>query len=189
MDPATIGLLISIVPTVLDLLLGEGHIKKSLHPQRYSSKNMLAYGLEGYGEGYRYPPLTGPYVVMPYETSRGVIQKAIQVPSMKWAAAYFLNKRAVANNKWVNFMRSKMDALRKEYYMSVKGGKEEKDIPERVQRIRHKLMAEAIKRIPELAALEGLSEDDLIKLYYEGAIPRSKERKKRLLQVLKLPKK
>jgi hypothetical protein len=185
MDPATIGLLISIAPTVLDLLLGQGHIKESLHPQRYSSKNMLAYGLEGYGEGYRYPPLTGPYVVMPYETTRGVIQKAIQVPSKKWAAAYFLNKRAVANNPWVNFMRSKMDALREQYYQ-----KQGKEVPERVQRIRHKLMLEAIKRIPELAALEGLSEDDLIKLYYEGAIPRSKQLKKKLgLQVLELPKK
>jgi hypothetical protein len=127
---------------------------------------MLAYGLEGYGEGYRYPPLTGPNVVMPYETSRGVIQKAIQVPSKKWAAAYFLNKRAVANNKWVNFMRSKMDDLRKEYYQ-----KQGKEVPERVERIRHKLMFEAIRRIPELAALEGLSEDDLIKAYYEGAVP------------------
>jgi hypothetical protein len=150
MDPATIGLLISMAPTVLDLLFGEGHIKESLYPQRYSSKNMLAYGLEGYGEGYRYPPLTGPYVVMPYETSRGVIQKAIQVPSKKWAAAYFLNKKAVANNPWVKFMRTKMDDLRKEYYMSVKGVKEEKDIPARVERIRHKLMLEAIKQFPNL---------------------------------------
>jgi hypothetical protein len=58
MDPTTIGLLISIAPTVLDLLFGQGHIKKSLHPQRYSSKNMYDYGLEGYGmygQGYRYP--------------------------------------------------------------------------------------------------------------------------------------
>jgi hypothetical protein len=40
MDPATIGLLISIAPTVLDLLFGEGHIKKSLHQQRYPSESM-----------------------------------------------------------------------------------------------------------------------------------------------------
>jgi hypothetical protein len=190
MDPATIGLLISMAPTVLDLLFGEGHIKESLHPQRISSKNMLAYGLEGYGEGYRYPPLTGPYVVLPYETSSGkVIQKAIQVPSKKWAAAYFLNKKAVAHNDWVNFMRSKMDDLRKEYYTKIKGKKPE-EVPERIQRIRHKLMLEAIKRIPELATLEGLSEDDLIKLYYEGRVPPSKKLKERIgLQVLGLPKK
>jgi hypothetical protein len=182
MDPATIGLLISIAPTVLDLLFGEGHIKKSLHPQRYSSKNMLAYGLEGYGEGYRYPPLTGPYVRLPYETRRGVIEKAIQVPSKKWAAAYFLNKRAVANNEWVKFMRSKMDELRKEYYQ-----KQGKEPPPRAERIRHKLMLEAIRRTPELVALENLSEDDLIKAYYEGAIPQSRKQKTRLLPVLEMP--
>jgi hypothetical protein len=184
MDPATIGLLISIAPTVLDLLLGEGHINKSLHPQRYSSKNMLAYGLEGYGEGYRYPPLTGSYVRLPYQTKYGIIEKTVQMPSKKWAAAYFLNKRAVANNEWVKFMRSKMDELRKEYYQ-----KQGKEVPERVQRIRHKLMFEAIKRIPELAALEGLTEEDLIKAYYEGAIPRSRKQKTKLLQVLEMPKK
>jgi hypothetical protein len=57
MDPATIGLLISIAPTVLDMLFGQGHIKKSLGHQNYPD-NMYGYGLEGYGmlgEGYRYP--------------------------------------------------------------------------------------------------------------------------------------
>jgi hypothetical protein len=57
MDPATIGLLISIAPTVLDLLFGQGHIKKSLGHQNYPD-NMYGYSLEGYGmlgEGYRYP--------------------------------------------------------------------------------------------------------------------------------------
>jgi hypothetical protein len=89
MDPATIGLLISIAPTVLDLLFGQGHIKESLHPQRYSSKNMLAYGLEGYGEGYRYPPPSEKFVLLPLQTERGIIQKAIPVPTKKWAAAFF----------------------------------------------------------------------------------------------------
>jgi hypothetical protein len=53
MDPATIGLLISIAPTVLDLLFGRGHIKESSRQQRHSFENMYGYGLEGYG--YRYP--------------------------------------------------------------------------------------------------------------------------------------
>jgi hypothetical protein len=53
MDPATIGLLISIAPTVLDLLFGRGHIKESSRQQRYPLENMYGYGLEGYG--YRYP--------------------------------------------------------------------------------------------------------------------------------------
>jgi hypothetical protein len=58
MDPATIGLLISIAPTVLDLLFGRGHIKESSRQQRYPLENMYGYGLEGYGmysQGYRYP--------------------------------------------------------------------------------------------------------------------------------------
>jgi hypothetical protein len=76
-----------------------------------------------------------------------------------------------------------MDELRKEYYQ-----KQGKEVPERVQRIRHKLMLEAIKRIPELAALEGLSEEDLIKAYYEGAVP-PRRRPKEKLQILELPKK
>jgi hypothetical protein len=53
MDPATIGLLISIASTVLDLLFGQGHIKESSQQQRYPLENMYGYGLEGYG--YRYP--------------------------------------------------------------------------------------------------------------------------------------
>jgi hypothetical protein len=53
MDPATIGLLMSIAPTVLDLLFGRGHIKESSRQQRYPLENMYGYGLEGYG--YRYP--------------------------------------------------------------------------------------------------------------------------------------
>jgi hypothetical protein len=58
MDPATIGLLISIAPTVLDLLFGQGHIKESFRQQRHLLENMYGYGLEGYGmygQGYRYP--------------------------------------------------------------------------------------------------------------------------------------
>jgi hypothetical protein len=54
MDPATIGLLISIAPTVLDLLFGRGHhIKKEELIQNL--KDMYGYGLEGYGlygQGY-----------------------------------------------------------------------------------------------------------------------------------------
>jgi hypothetical protein len=181
MDPATIGLLISIAPTVLDLLFGHGNaIKHETFP-----KKMYGYGLEGYG--YRYPPLPEEYTILPYQTSRGAIEKAIRLPSKKWAAAYFLNKKSVEKNKWVNFLRKKMDDLRKEYYMTVKGVKEEKEIPAKVERIRHKLMLEAIKRMPELAAIENLPEEELIKLYYEGAAPRSKEVKKKLYKVLGVP--
>jgi hypothetical protein len=76
-----------------------------------------------------------------------------------------------------------MDDLRKEYY-----GRKGEEPPPRAERIRHRLMLGAIRRTPELAALENLSEDDLIKAYYEGTIPRSRKQKTRLLQVLEMPK-
>jgi hypothetical protein len=107
------------------------------------------------------------------------------LPSKKWVAAYVLNKRAVANNSWVNFLRKKMDQLRDEYYRTEL--KQEK-VPAKVKRMRHKLMYEAIKQIAELAPLENLSEEDLLKIYYEGALPRRREKAK-LLKVLELPKK
>jgi hypothetical protein len=130
MDPATIGLLISIAPTVLELLFGGNLIKHETVP-----KKMYGYGLEGYG--YRYPPLPEEYARLPYQTSYGTIERTVRVPNKKWVAAYILNKRAVANNKWVNFLRSKMDKLREEYYKEVlKQG----EVPEKVERIRHKLM-------------------------------------------------
>jgi hypothetical protein len=59
MDPATIGLLITIAPTVLDLLFGRGHYIKD-QALIQNLKTMYGYGLEGYGyagEGFRYPPL------------------------------------------------------------------------------------------------------------------------------------
>jgi peptidoglycan biosynthesis protein MviN/MurJ (putative lipid II flippase) len=52
MNPATIGLLISIAPTVLDLLFGRGHhIKDQALIQNL--KTMYGYGLEGYGYAER----------------------------------------------------------------------------------------------------------------------------------------
>jgi hypothetical protein len=178
MDPATIGLLISIVPTVLDLLFGRGSDIKHGTILKNPTK-MYGYGLEGYG--YRYPTLPEQYVRLPYQTSYGVIEKAVRVPSKKWAATYFLNQRTAANNKWVNFLRKKMDKLREEYY---KEELKQEKIPEKVKRMRHKLMAEAIRRMSELDALEHLPDEELIKLYYEGTVPRSKTQKQKLYKLL-----
>jgi hypothetical protein len=50
-------------------------------------------------------------------------------------------------------------------------------------------MLEAIRRTLELAAIENLSDDDLIKLYYEGAVPLRKRLKKQTLLILEMPKK
>jgi hypothetical protein len=170
---------------VLDLLFGEGHIKESLHPQRYSSKNMYGYGygLEGYGEGYRYPELPPNFIGVPIKTkSGGTIVKYVRIPTRKWAAAYFLNKKAVEKNDWVKFMRSKMDQLRNEYYQS-----KNMQPPERVPKIRHKAMVQLVTTRPELMDLANLPEDELIKAYYEGAIPRSRKLREKLYPILELP--
>jgi hypothetical protein len=58
MDPATIGLLISIAPTILDLLFGQGYHNLNVQDVQEKQRQMYGYGLEGdgmYGEGYRYP--------------------------------------------------------------------------------------------------------------------------------------
>jgi hypothetical protein len=47
MDPATIGLLISIAPTVLDLLFGSGHHLEDDRERK--SMYGYGYGMEGYG--------------------------------------------------------------------------------------------------------------------------------------------
>jgi hypothetical protein len=102
MDPATIGLLISIAPAVLDLLFGRGHhIKDQALIQNL--KAMYGYGLEGYGlfgEGYRYPPLSRDardLMLTTVQTKRGDIQVLAPKPTRQWAAAYQLNIRQKPN--------------------------------------------------------------------------------------------
>jgi hypothetical protein len=97
MDPATIGLLISIAPTILDLLFGQGHIKESSRQQRYPLENMYGYGLEGYG--YRYPRRRRriPTVETFYPP------EAVQ-PDLVRAAVF--NRAIVKRNDWINFLRN-----------------------------------------------------------------------------------
>jgi hypothetical protein len=98
MDPATIGLLISIAPTVLDLLFGQGHIKDSSRQQRYPLENMYGYGLEGYGmygQGYRYPRRRRKLTVETY------YPEAVQ-PELVRAAVF--NRAFAAKNPWLQFL-------------------------------------------------------------------------------------
>jgi polyhydroxyalkanoate synthesis regulator phasin len=98
MDPATIGLLISITPTVLDLLFGQGHIKDSSRQQRYPLENMYGYGLEGYGmygQGYRYPRRRRKLTVETY------YPEAAQ-PELVRAAVF--NRAVAAKNPWLQFL-------------------------------------------------------------------------------------
>jgi hypothetical protein len=129
MDPATIGLLISLAPTVLDLLFGRGHhIKKEELIQNL--KDMYGYGLEGYGlygQGYRYPHVEG-YYDEPIET--GMIQKGPRAgqelkrypPKVddRWIATYLLNKRLAAKNKWREYATKALREASKQYLADLK---------------------------------------------------------------------
>jgi hypothetical protein len=93
MDPATIGLLISIAPTVLDLLFGQGHIKESSRQQRYPLENMYGYSLEGYG--YRYPRRRRQLTVETYyspETQPELIRAAM------------FNRAIAKRNPWIEHL-------------------------------------------------------------------------------------
>jgi chaperonin cofactor prefoldin len=101
MDPATIGLLISIAPTVLDLLFGQGHIKESFRQQRYPLENMYGYGLEGYGmygQGYRYPRRKRRLTVESY------FSPEVQ-PQLIRAAVF--NRAIAKKNPWLTFLHDK----------------------------------------------------------------------------------
>jgi hypothetical protein len=98
MDPATIGLLISIAPTVLDLLFGQGHIKESSRQQRYPLENMYGYGLEGYGmygQGYRYPKRQRQLTVKTYFSPE-------MQPQLIRAAVF--NRAIAKKNPWLQFL-------------------------------------------------------------------------------------
>jgi hypothetical protein len=122
MDPATIGLLISIAPTVLDLLFGRGHhIKKEELIQNL--KDMYGYGLEGYGlygQGYRYPHVEGYYdepIVVGKVQKEGSSHLGQEIkryaPKIddRWVAAYLLNKRIAARNKWREYATKALQRL------------------------------------------------------------------------------
>jgi hypothetical protein len=94
MDPATIGLLISIAPTVLDLLFGQGHIKESSRQQRVPLENMYGYGLEGYG--YRYPKRKRRLTVETYYPEK-------LYPDVIRAAAF--NRAIAMENPWLKHLR------------------------------------------------------------------------------------
>jgi hypothetical protein len=100
MDPATIGLLITIAPTVLDLLFGRGHIKESSRQQRYPFENMYGYGLEGYGmygQGYRYPRRRRKLTVETYYPEK-------VYPDVIRAATF--NRALAMENPWLKHLRA-----------------------------------------------------------------------------------
>jgi hypothetical protein len=188
MDPVTIGLLISIAPTVLDLLFGRGHhIKDQALIQNL--KTMYGYGLDGYGyagEGFRYPPVQGYYdepvtiaTVQKEGPRKGMeIKRYLPKVDDRWVAAYLLNKRIAARNKWREYATAALQEASKKYLEDLK-----KDSPESYARaIEQKEKRAARKgRIPlPLRSAEGqrlldelqkLKDEELLAHYYHGRKP------------------
>jgi hypothetical protein len=101
MDPATIGLLISIAPTVLDLLFGRGHHIKEILSNQKNLKVMYGYGLEGYGmlgEGYRYPRRRRKLTVETY------YPEAVHLELIR---ATVFNRAVAKENPWIAHLRKK----------------------------------------------------------------------------------
>jgi hypothetical protein len=95
MDPTTIGLLISIAPTVLDLLFGRGNIIKH-ETLLENPERMYGYGLDGYG--YRYPRRKRQLTAETYfpENVR---------PDLVRAAVF--NRAIAAKNPWIQHLKEK----------------------------------------------------------------------------------
>jgi hypothetical protein len=126
MDPSTIGLLISIAPTVLDLLFGRGtkysDIKHELILE--NPKEMYGYGLEGYG--YRYPPIEAyseeaiPVGTITKGPRKGLeIKRYPPIIDKKWVATYLLNKQYGAN-RWREIAKKYLQAASQEYLNDLK---------------------------------------------------------------------
>jgi uncharacterized small protein (DUF1192 family) len=140
MDPATIGLLISIAPTILDLLFGRGNIIKH-ETLLENPKEMYGYGLEGYG--YRYPRRKRQMTVAAYYYPRELQDEYIK-------AAVF-NKAIASENPWIKFLRkekfyegvrNKLRELRDKYQKEVKQGKVDEKRLKSLKRELMKLQAE-----------------------------------------------
>jgi hypothetical protein len=207
MDPATIGLLITIAPTVLDLLFGHGHHIKDQELTQ-NLKDMYGYGLEGYGlygQGYRYPPIEGYYDEpitigkVQKEGSRFGQEIKRYPPKIddRWVAAYLLNKRIAARNKWREYATKALQEASKQYLEDLKTKSPNdyaKAIENRQRREARKgriplplRSAEAQRLLDELQKLEDV---ELLARYYHGRKPgriskKTKEKYPKLLETLK----
>jgi hypothetical protein len=188
MDPATISLLISIAPTVLDLLFGRGyHIKDQARIQNL--KDMYGYGLEGYGyagEGFRYPPVEGYYdepitvATIQKEGPRKGMEIKRYPPKIddRWVAAYLLNKRIAARNAWREYATKALQEASKQYLEDLKTKSPEayaRAVENRQRREARKgrvpipLRSAEGKRL--LDELEKLKDEELLARYYHGRRP------------------
>jgi hypothetical protein len=190
MDPATIGLLISIAPTVLDLLFGGNIIKQETFP-----KKMYGYGLEGYG--YRYPPIEGYYEQpIPVGTISEGPFKGLPIyrypPKVneKWIATYVLNKRIASRNKWIDYARKALQNASAQYLADLEKSNPEaykEAVKARDKRLAKKGQLPLALRVPAAKTLyeqfEKLKDEDLLKYYYSGRRVPKKKKKTVLVEV------
>jgi hypothetical protein len=185
MDPATIGLLISIAPTVLDLIFGRGSaIKHESIP-----KKMYGYGLEGYG--YRYLPTSGFYEepIIVGTISEGPfkgypIHRYAPKVDEKWVAAYILNKRIASKNKWIDYARKALQAASEKYLEELKTNDPkayDDAIKAREKRLAKKgqlpLALHVPKAKPLYDQLLNLPDEDLFQRYNSGRrVPKKKKK-------------
>jgi hypothetical protein len=202
MDPATIGLIISIAPTILDLLFGDGNHNIF---SRIPKMSITCYGIYGYGEGldegegFPYPELMGP--AQPVIIKKGVrnprtgavfdIKRYVKPPDEVWAVTYYLNKKGMEKNKWIGYATKALQEARKQYYADEIGAAEAAGDAVRTEALRKKFAEGPKKRTrhglqlrllpPEVRQkYEGMTYEQLLPLYYEkaGKKPTSKTRKK-----------
>jgi hypothetical protein len=214
MDPATIGLLISIAPTVLDLLFGRGHHIKDQELTQ-NLKDMYGYGLEGYGlygQGYRYPPVERyydePIIIGKIQKGPRSGQEIKRYPPKvndRWVAAYLLNKRIAGKNKWREYATKALREASKQYQKEVIEPLKESEDP--LERRRYKIImenkqkrearkdhlplalrSEEAKKL--LDELNKLSDAELLEHYYpERKTKKKKKKKAKLAELAELAKK
>jgi hypothetical protein len=188
MDPATIGLLISIAPTVLDLLFGHGNSNIKHEILLENPNKMYGYGLEGYG--YRYPPIEEYYdEPIPLGAVEKGPFKGLQIyryaPKVneKWIAAYVLNKRIASKNKWIDYARKALQDASAKYLAKLKETDPkayEDAIKAKQKRLEYKKKGPLALRVPAAKTLydqfEKLKDEDLLRYYYSGRrIPKKKK--------------
>jgi hypothetical protein len=192
MDPATIGLLISIAPTILDLLFGRGSaIKHESIP-----KKMYGYGLEGYG--YRYPPTLGYYeepIVVGTITEgpfKGFpLRRYAPKVNEKWIAAYVLNKKIAERNPWLAKAKAALQQASQEYLEELKTknpaayAQAMKAKQKRLENKKKGPLALRVKAAQEMyERLHKLPDEELLKYYYSGRrVPKTKKKKTVLVEV------
>jgi hypothetical protein len=183
-----LDLLISIAPTVLDLLFGRGHhIKDQALIQNL--KAMYGYGLEGYsyeGEGFRYPPIEGYYeepttiaTVQKEGPRKGMeIKRYLPIISDRWVTAYLLNKRIAEKNEWRKYATKALQEASQKYLEDLKTNNPQayaRAVAERQKREARKdqvpfpLHSAEGKRL--LEELRDLKDEELLAHYYYGRKP------------------